>query len=73
MQAIKPYKIEQLKTQYPTGCRVILDSMDDVYTKLPIGTLGTVTSVDSIGTIHVTWDNGSTLGVCYGEDSCHRI
>ena len=39
----------------------------------PIGTLGTVVGVDSVGTIHVNWDNGCGLGVAYGEDACRRI
>ena len=46
--------------------------MDDVQAP-PIGTLGTVVGVDSIGTIHVNWDNGCGLGVAYGEDACRRI
>ena len=29
--------------------------------------------LDTIGTIHVFWDCGSSLGVVYGEDSCRRI
>ena len=38
----------------------------------PIGTKGTVTHVDDIGTIHVAWDNGSSLGVAYGVDFCRK-
>lgn len=30
---------------------------------VPSGTLGTVTVIDSAGTAHVTWDNGSYLGL----------
>ena len=37
------------------------------------GTKGTVVCVDDIGTIHVHWDNGSSLGVAYGEDRCRVI
>ena len=37
------------------------------------GALGTVLRVDDIGTIHVSWDCGSSLGVVLGEDSCTRI
>ena len=35
---------------------------------VPRGTQGTVAFVDDIGTIHVSWDNGSTLGVIPGVD-----
>jgi hypothetical protein len=33
----------------------------------------TVLCVDDMATIHVAWDNGSGLGVAYGEDYCRRI
>ena len=66
-------KISKLKAMYKKGDRVILDNMNDPYTKIPIGTKGTITCVDDMGTIHVNWDNGSSLGVVYGEDFCHII
>ena len=35
---------------------------------------GTLTlGVDDIGTIHVSWDCGSSLGIAYGEDLCKKI
>ena len=68
----KPYVIESLKERYPVGCIVELIQMNDRNAP-PVGTHGKVICVDDIGTIHVKWDNGSTLGVAYGEDSCQRI
>ncbi len=65
--------LKQLKNRYLPGTRVVLVKMDDPYTKIAPGTKGTVTGVDDIGTIHVNWDSGSTLGVAYGEDSCRKI
>ena len=64
--------ISMLRINYPKGTRVELVKMDDVKAP-PIGTLGTVRCVDSIGTIHVNWDNGSTLGIVLGEDICRKI
>ena len=64
--------VARLKEQFPKGCRVQLDRMLDDKAP-PEGTYGTVRNVDDVGTIHVNWDNGSGLGVCYGEDRCHRI
>ena len=65
--------IARLKEQYPVGCRVRLNHMSDPYRSLPGGSEGTVRCVDDAGTIHVNWDCGSSLGVCYGEDSCSKI
>ena len=53
-----------LRERFPKGCRVELIRMDDPQAP-PVGTKGTVTHVDDIGTIHVAWDNGSSLGVVY--------
>lgn len=64
--------VDSIRRTYPIGCRVVLLQMDDVHAP-PIGTKGTVMFVDDVGTIHVKWDNGSTLGVAYGEDHCGRI
>lgn len=65
--------VENLRRQYPKGTRVELVEMNDPYTKIPEGEKGTVIFVDDIGTIHVNWDCGSSLGIAYGEDSCRRI
>ena len=43
------------------------------YRKMPKGLKGTVTWVDDTGTIGVNWENGSSLGVIYGVDSCKKI
>ncbi len=51
----------------------MLLKMNDPYTKLQPGAKGTVTSVDDIGTIHVSWDSGGSLGVAFGEDLCKKI
>ena len=65
--------VERLKKEYPKGTRVELVRMEDPYRKLEPGEKGTVTGVDDIGTIHVSWDCGSALGIAYGEDSCRKI
>lgn len=65
--------VERLRRDYPVGCRVVLDEMDDPYCKLPIGGQGTCRGVDDAGNIMVGWDFGSSLSVVYGADRCHRI
>ena len=64
--------IQFLKDLYPAGTRVKLVEMNDIQAP-PIGTLGTVMYVDDIGTIHIKWDNCSTLGVAYPEDRVTKI
>lgn len=49
------------------GDRVECICMDDVQA-VPAGTQGTVYHIDSMGTIHVRWDNGSGLGLIPGVD-----
>ena len=70
---IHPEMLKQLKEYYKSGTRVMLIRMSDPYTTLRQGDRGTVTLVDDIGTIHVNWDCGSSLGVVFGEDECRRI
>ena len=64
--------IAKMRRIYTKGSRVELDSMDDPQAP-PQGTRGTVLGVDDIGSIMVAWDNGSSLHVVYGEDSCHLV
>ncbi len=74
MNRLTPKHLKALREQYPAGCRVRLTRMNDPYRPdLKAGALGTVLRVDDIGTIHVAWDCGSSLGVVLGEDSCTRI
>ena len=71
MAQITPDKLAELRRRYTKGSRVKLIHMNDPYRPdLREGALGTVTAVDDIGTIHVAWDCGSSLGVVYGEDFC---
>lgn len=64
--------LEKLRKQYPAGTRVELIRMEDIQAP-PTGTQGTVIGVDDIGSIMVSWDNGSSLSVVYGEDSCRKL
>lgn len=70
---IKEYELKRLKETYRPGKRVRLVHMNDPYRDIATGSLGTVTGVDDIGTIHVNWDDGGCLGVAWGEDKCELI
>ena len=66
-------QLERLRATYPQGTRVELVSTSDPYTKLTPGTKGTVNLVDSAGTIQISWDNGSDLGMIPGEDVVRKL
>jgi hypothetical protein len=72
MRQLSRETLDSLRKEYPAGCRVELLKMDDPQAP-PIGTRGTVQLVDSVGTIHVNWDNGCGLGAAYGEDIVRKV
>lgn len=55
--------VAKRKLLYTPGMRLQLIAMSNDPHPVPSGTYGTVDYVDDIGTIHVTWDNGSCLGL----------
>ena len=65
-------QVEAIRKIYPAGTRVELVRMDDMQAP-PEGTKGTVTGVDDTGSIMVSWDNGSSLNVIYGEDIVRKV
>ena len=71
--SIKKEELGTLREKYPPGCRVELVKMDDPYREMPPGLRGVVTGIDDSGSIHVDWQNGSSLAVIFGEDECRRV
>ena len=69
---IHPEMLKQLKAHYKPGTKVELVRMNDPYREMPPGLRGEVVFVDSCGTVHCVWSNGSTLGVVFGEDECRK-
>lgn len=65
--------LKELRATYPAGTRVELLSMDDPYRSMEPGLQGTVKAVDDIGTIHIAWDNGCSLGAVYGVDCIRKL
>jgi hypothetical protein len=65
--------VDRVKKEFPSGTRVELIELNDPYRHFDAGLKGTVSCVDDTGTIHVNWDNGSCLGIVYGEDSCRKL
>jgi len=55
-----------------TGKRIKCVEMNDEH-PVESGVEGTVRGVDDMGTIHVNWDNGRTLGIVPSEDKYEMI
>lgn len=66
-------RINRIKETYPKGTRFELINMNDPFALVEAGTRGTVDTVDDIGTVHLHWDNGRTLGLVPGEDSFRKL
>lgn len=64
--------LERLRNMYPVRTRVRLLYMDDVQAP-PYNTLGTIKNIDDMGTIHVLWDTGSSLGLVSEVDRFETI
>ena len=62
----------ELNKEYK-GKRIRLLQMKDDPNPVPDGTEGTILNVDDIGTIHVKWDDGRTLGVIIGRQVLNTL
>lgn len=67
MRSIHDLALDKVRTML-VGRRVRLVRTTDSYTALVPGDEGTVDLVDDMGTVHVLWDNGSSLGLIPDED-----
>ena len=56
-----------IKARYLPGMKIRLIEMDDKQAP-PAGTIGTVVHVDDVGTIHMHWETGSSLGLIPNVD-----
>lgn len=66
MNQLSKKEIKEVKEFY-LGKTVVLTRMED-FQPVPAGTTGVVKHVDDIGTLHVNWENGSSLGLIIGID-----
>lgn len=68
MQFPNKKQLAMLREKYSTGTMVQLISMDDKQAP-PVGTIGEVMFVDDVGSVHVKWQNGSSLALIPEVDS----
>ncbi len=65
--------LEQLRKKYPVGTKLQLISMrNETYPVLPV-TVGEVTHIDDAGSIHMRWENGSSLALIPEIDSFQTV
>lgn len=60
-------EVKRIKETYLPGMVVRLVRMDDCQAS-PLGCEGTVRGVDDIGSVMISWDNGSSLNAIPGVD-----
>lgn len=61
-------ELEKIRQEYPVGAKIKLIHMDDEQAP-PAGTIGEVMFVDDVGSVHVKWQNGSSLALIPEVDS----
>lgn len=66
-------EVEELRLMYPVGTRIRLIHMDDPYTHLRPGDMGTVQYVDDAGQIHMSWDYRSSLALIPSVDQFEKV
>ena len=66
-------EIQNIKEKYIEGTKIELIKMYDNTNPVPKGTKGIVDFVDDIGTIHMKWETGSSLGLIVGVDEFEVI
>lgn len=65
-------KIQEIKKKYKKGTKIKLIKMYDIQA-VPPNTIGIVDHVDDIGTLHINWENGSSLGLIEDKDEFEII
>lgn len=72
MFGVTERKLKELRETYKKGMTIQLDYMDDPQAP-EIGTKGKIDYVDDAGTVHVSWENGGSLGLIPSEGDCFHI
>ena len=66
-------EVQTLREIYPAGCTIKLHKCNDETVKLKPDSLGTVVTVDDMGTVHIKWTNNEFIGLIPFVDSFEKI
>lgn len=66
-------KVKEIKEKYISGTRIRLSKTMDDERPIETGEFGEVDFVDDVGTVHIDWDNGRTLGLIPDKDEFEII
>ena len=72
MRMLSPEAIQGLRERFPAGTIVELIRMEDEFAP-PAGTLGKIIAIDDVGTLHVAWSTGGSLGLVPGVDAWKAV
>lgn len=61
-------ELKYLRNKYKVGTKIKLIRMYDLIGAVPPNTTGIISCIDDIGTIHIEWENGSSLGLNFEID-----
>ena len=67
--------VKKIKDTYKSGMklRLLEDMKEEKYHPIPAGKIGTVDYVDDVGTIHMKWEIGSSLGIIPEIDKFEEV
>lgn len=69
---LSPEEVKVIEKKYRPGSKVKLIKMYDLYAP-PVGTIGVIKGVDSVGNILVNWETNSSLSLISGIDEFEII
>lgn len=66
--------VEEIKLKYKPGMKLrLLKEMANEKNSIPVGEIGTIDFVDDVGTIHINWECGSSLGLIVNDDKFEEV
>jgi hypothetical protein len=65
--------VERVRAEFPPDTRIEVTAFSDPYSKLTVGSRGTVEFVDDTASLFCVFDNGERIGLLYGVDGYRKV